>query len=30
MNRNPIYRNHQMTPFTDHQEMPRLFHEAIL
>ena len=26
----PIYRNHQMTPFTDHQEMPRLFHEAIL
>jgi 2,5-furandicarboxylate decarboxylase 1 len=30
MSRNPIYRNHQMTPFTDHQEMPRLFHEAIL
>ena len=30
MNRHPIYRNHQMTPFTDHQEMPRLFHEAIL
>ena len=29
-NRNPIYRHHQMTPFTDHQEMPRLFHEAIL
>jgi 2,5-furandicarboxylate decarboxylase 1 len=28
--RRPIYRNHQMTPFTDHQEMPRLFHEAIL
>jgi UbiD family decarboxylase len=26
----PIYRNHQMTPFTDHQEMPRLFHEAII
>jgi len=26
----PIYRHHQMTPFTDHQEMPRLFHEAIL
>ncbi|MCC7409937.1 MAG: UbiD family decarboxylase [Phycisphaeraceae bacterium] len=25
-----IYRNHQMTPFTDHQEMPRLFHEAII
>ena len=30
MSANPIYRNHQMTPFTDHQEMPRLFHEAIL
>src|SRR5262249_19897949 len=28
--RHPIYRHHQMTPFTDHQEMPRLFHEAIL
>jgi 2,5-furandicarboxylate decarboxylase 1 len=26
----PIYRHHQMTPFTDHQEMPRIFHEAIL
>lgn len=26
----PIYRNHQMTPFTDHQELPRLFHEAII
>lgn len=26
----PVYRNHQMTPRTDHQEMPRLFHEAIL
>jgi 2,5-furandicarboxylate decarboxylase 1 len=26
----PAYRHHQMTPFTDHQEMPRLFHEAIL
>jgi 2,5-furandicarboxylate decarboxylase 1 len=25
-----IYRNHLMTPFTDHQELPRLFHEAIL
>ena len=25
-----IYRNHMMTPFTDHQELPRLFHEAIL
>lgn len=30
MRSNPIYRNHQMTPFTDHQEMPRLFHEAII
>lgn len=30
MGRDPVYRNHQMTPFTDHQEMPRLFHEAIL
>lgn len=30
MRRDPIYRNHQMTPFTDHQEMPRLFHEAII
>jgi len=30
MRPNPIYRNHQMTPYTDHQEMPRLFHEAIL
>lgn len=30
MSRHPIYRNHQMTPFTDHQELPRLFHEAIL
>jgi 2,5-furandicarboxylate decarboxylase 1 len=26
----PVYRHHQMTPFTDHQEMPRIFHEAIL
>jgi 2,5-furandicarboxylate decarboxylase 1 len=26
----PIYRNHLMTPWTDHQEMPRLFHEAII
>ncbi len=26
----PVYRNHQMTPFTDHQELPRLFHEAII
>jgi 2,5-furandicarboxylate decarboxylase 1 len=30
MRDDPVYRNHQMTPFTDHQEMPRLFHEAIL
>ena len=30
MRNDPIYRNHMMTPFTDHQEMPRLFHEAIL
>lgn len=30
MRRDPIYRHHQTTPFTDHQEMPRLFHEAIL
>jgi 2,5-furandicarboxylate decarboxylase 1 len=30
MRRDPIYRNHLMTPFTDHQEMPRLFHEAII
>ena len=30
MRKNPIYRHHQVTPFTDHQEMPRLFHEAII
>ncbi len=30
MSDKPIYRNHLMTPFTDHQEMPRLFHEAII
>jgi len=24
------YRNHLMTPFTDHQELPRLFQEAII
>ena len=30
MRKDPLYRNHMMTPFTDHQEMPRLFHEAIL
>lgn len=26
----PVYRHHQVTPFTDHQELPRLFQEAIL
>lgn len=30
MRKDPIYRHHQVTPFTDHQEMPRLFHEAII
>ncbi len=30
MSKDLVYRNHQMTPFTDHQEMPRLFHEAII
>lgn len=30
MRRDPIYRNHMMTPFTDHQELPRLWQEAIL
>ncbi len=30
MRKDPIYRHHQVTPFTDHQEMPRIFHEAIL
>jgi 2,5-furandicarboxylate decarboxylase 1 len=30
MRSDPIYRHHQTTPFTDHQEMPRLFHEAII
>jgi len=30
MRKDPIYRHHQTTPFTDHQEMPRLFHEAII
>jgi UbiD family decarboxylase len=30
MGPDPIYRNHLMTPFTDHQELPRLFQEAIL
>ena len=26
----PIYRNHQTCPFTDHQVLPRLCHEAML
>ena len=26
----PIYRNHQTCPFTDHQALPRLCHEAML
>jgi 2,5-furandicarboxylate decarboxylase 1 len=26
----PIYRNHQATPATDHQPLPRLCHEAVL
>jgi UbiD family decarboxylase len=30
MRNDPIYRHHQTTPCTDHQEMPRLFHEAII
>jgi len=30
MRRDPIYRNHQMTPFTDHQELPRIWQEAVL
>jgi 2,5-furandicarboxylate decarboxylase 1 len=30
MRKNPVYRHTQVTPFTDHQEMPRLFHEAII
>ncbi len=30
MSDDPIYRNHQMTPFTDHQELPRLWPEALL
>ena len=28
MRRNPVYRNHLVAPFTDHQPLPRLFHEA--
>ena len=27
---NPIYRNHQTVPQTDHQPLPRLCHEAVL
>lgn len=30
MRSDPIYRHHQVTPFTDHQPLPRLFHEAQL
>lgn len=30
MRKEPIYRHHQVTPFTDHQEMPRMFHEAFI
>jgi 2,5-furandicarboxylate decarboxylase 1 len=30
MRADPIFRHVQTTPFTDHQEMPRLFHEAII
>lgn len=30
MRERPVYRNHLMTPFTDHQELPRLFQEAII
>jgi 2,5-furandicarboxylate decarboxylase 1 len=30
MSEAPIYRNHQETPFTDHQEMPRLWQEAFV
>ena len=30
MRKDPIFRHVQTTPFTDHQEMPRLFHEAII
>lgn len=30
MRHDPIYRNFMCTPFTDHQELPRMFHEAIL
>jgi 2,5-furandicarboxylate decarboxylase 1 len=30
MRRDAIYRNHLMTPFTDHQQLPRIWQEAIL
>ncbi|HYF93057.1 MAG TPA: UbiD family decarboxylase [Symbiobacteriaceae bacterium] len=30
MRHNPIYRHFQAVPFTDHQPLPRLFHQAIL
>jgi 2,5-furandicarboxylate decarboxylase 1 len=30
MRSNPTYRHHQVTPFTDHQSLPRMFHEAQL
>lgn len=30
MRKNPIWRNHQIVPYTDHQPLPRLFHEAQL
>lgn len=30
MRESPIYRHHLMTPFTDHQELPRLWQEALL
>ena len=30
MRNDPIYRNHMETPFTDHQELPRLWQEALL
>jgi 2,5-furandicarboxylate decarboxylase 1 len=30
MRRDAVYRNHLMTPFTDHQQLPRIWQEAIL
>ncbi|WP_158738112.1 UbiD family decarboxylase [Alteribacillus sp. YIM 98480] len=30
MRKDPVYRNFQSTPYTDHQPLPRLFHEAII